>query len=255
MVLQQKGEVINRGVSMLGELTEAQWNSFEVDSNGRLIPTDLDNFPKSTYVKQLNYYISAVQGNYSPEGRRNYHNFVIARQVMLFKTWMMDYIQDRFRPKWTDGYGKRREGYYTTIYKLTRDYAKLLAEMKLEAIKNKGFKDYELVNLRKMAYDIVMMSFLSLAQAGLEDEEDPNLEYLNDLIAQLQIQLFVQLYPVDALTIISRPFAAMGIVESLVGATTNVLSGNFKKAGSLIYSTAPGHRAIDFSYDFIDMED
>ncbi|UJP63990.1 hypothetical protein [Mongoliitalea daihaiensis] len=251
MYLQSKGEVIIRGTSILGEMTDDQWSSFDVDQNGKLVVLNKSNFPNINQVKEWNYYVSSVQGNYTPEGRRNYHNIVVLKAAMLFKTWMFDYIQERFKPKGTDMYSKVREGYYVTFGKLLFDYKKLIAHYRGQS----DLKPYQQENLRKMGYDLMMYSLLAVSSAGIEagEEDDPALRYIRSLILKFQSQLFLQLYPSEIIGMVSRPFPSMGILEGLTGALINFANLNFEKSGKLAWSTVPGHRVVDFAFDIADL--
>lgn len=252
MWMQKKGETIIRGVSIMGELSADQWASFEVNKDGKIEFLNTQNFPKIDQVKEWNYYVSSVQGNYTPEGRRNYHNFTMIKAAMLFKTWMVDYTQERFKPIWRDMYTKQREGYYTTAGKLLLGYLKVIDSYKVQP---GGLKTYQKENLRKMAYDVMMYSLLAVLGAGLDDEEDKAMMWTKGLILKYQSQLFIQLYPKDIIGMASRPFPSMGILEGLTGAVLEFANLNFEKSGELAWGVVPGHRVVDFGLDMADIVD
>lgn len=254
MVLQQKSEVIIRGTSLLGDLTEAQWNSFTVSQDGFLRVTDPKNFPTVDMVKEWNYYVSSVQGNYTPEGRRNYHNIIILKAAMTFKTWMVDYVNERFKPLITDMYGVKRQGYYLTFTQVMGEYLKVIGSYRDFANVHGKLEPYQVQNLRKIVYDIGVYTLIMVGSSlGNEDEDPAEIKYIKGLLLRYQSQLYIHFYPSEVLKIVSRPFPTMGIIESAVGALTSLFTGDFEKSATLAKSTLPGHRLYDFAVDMTDL--
>lgn len=139
MLLQRNSELLVRGISFFAELSEDQWNAFKyidkddpdpnidpqdkgkLDVNAVRLAMHAGDIPDNDQVTEWNYYISAQQGNYAPEDKRNYHINTFFKAAMLFKGWVPDYVETRYRKQWVDQYGLDREGYYRTAGRLIAD--------------------------------------------------------------------------------------------------------------------------------------
>lgn len=250
MFMQVNTELFIRGSSFLAELTDEEWDNYYLDNQGVLQARDPSKVPSINKVKEFDYYINKRQGDYSTVGRRNYHGLMFARLAMLFKGWLIDFMNFRFASKRIDQYGKETEGYYTTLFNMIKNYKQTIEVMKDP---NKKFSKMEAGNLKRIVIDLSMMSALFLAMAPL-DEEDKEEAYWREALAKLHGQLFLQFHPQDWIDMVVQPFPSMYMIENIANALDGLIRVNAEQTGTSLYNMVPGKKIIEMTTDAINEE-
>jgi hypothetical protein len=248
MILQSNTELIIRGQTFLGGLTDAEWDNYELNEDGSLGYKDPNNLPKIEKVAAMNFYINQRQGDYTTEGRPNYHGIMVAKMAMLFKGWLVKFINYRFGTKKFDQYDKQTEGFYRTTLSLLKDHKRLMSVVKGDFDK---LSLLEQQNLRKLSVDVLLLSLLLVLQAPLDDD-DPTEAYWRKLLNKYQWQLMMQFNVQDWMSMIVQPFPSMYMFENIIDGIEGLTEWNLKKSGTAIYNLIPGRKAYEFIDDIVD---
>ncbi|WP_181306639.1 hypothetical protein [Rufibacter sp. XAAS-G3-1] len=151
------------------------------------------------------YYINSQQGNYSAEGRRNYHRNSLLKSAALFKGWVIDFFQERFRGPWIDQYGKPREGYVTGIFNMLWNIREVVADYKRTGKLTK----IQMEHIIKLAMDVAILSVLQLLKAPWDDEE-PGEKYWREKVGKLQAEVYFWMDVKGWVEMAKNPLAILG---------------------------------------------
>ena len=173
----------------VGEMTDEQWNSYDIDENGKLIITDQVNALNPDQVARKVRAVQNVQGRgYSDADQRLLQVYAMGSMVMQFKRWFPTYLVDRLGKagyrEYIDDFGKTYSGSVSTF-----------AKHSMESMGNpiSYIKNYKtLSKAEKQALDrfhrgqlgIVVMGLLYLMSGGPEGGTSDEEEAFNSALEQ-----------------------------------------------------------------------
>ena len=271
MTLYTNGEVAIRLGAFLGEMSKEQYEAFYLDDNGvlqvqkgkeGLVPTieDVDKWMR---------YINEEQGKVNEAYKRNSSYYFVGKMALGFRSWLPDFMQNRFRFRWVDAYGNQKEGYYSTTARLAKNEILKGAQFltTIGVLKKYSFfldqyatrepiTQFEKANLRKIAIDLFVTGGILLLSAGLKgsDDDDKKYEKARSLLAKLMSQLHGGLNPKDLVGTIEKPFAFVYPLKQMANIMTDMGQMKLDKAAKDTGKTIPFSNAVNGIVDLVDGE-
>lgn len=252
---QKNGEIAIRGAALFAEMTDAQWNAFDLNADGSLAVNEKDA-PKPLEVAEWKNRIGSIQGKYDDEAKRLYHGNVIFQQAMLFKGWLIDYMRSRIGGQYFDQFGIEREGYYRTGWRL------IAGSQTINGVRHKNLTRYleylkgkdtltplEQQNVRKIYFDMAMkaaITLLSSLAGGGEDDERSKDWYLKYL-GKVSNSMFLLTSPSQIVNMIKNPFPSINLLESSAKAVEAALDLDVEKAARAGYGMVPGRQLVELA--------
>jgi len=183
--------------AFLGNLTEEQWNAYEVSPEGDLVLKDGAKPISQSDLAKLERDVVNVQGRgYSETDARMIQLYALSNMTMQFKRWFPTFIRDRFGKEDIDDLGTMRMGSFPAA-------ADFLAKMKEEgkmwnivAFKKEleaygeehgEHKKEAVMRLWRGTHGIVIVAML-LGMAGMasdDEEEDPAAKFMEKLLGDM----------------------------------------------------------------------
>lgn len=109
-------------VQFIGELTDEQWKSYDLDESGNLIIVDKENVLTIDEVAKIQRRVQNMQGRgYSPLDQRYLQTFMLGSAVTQFKRWFPTFVTEKFGKAgysdWMDDYGQIYSGTLSSFAK------------------------------------------------------------------------------------------------------------------------------------------
>lgn len=252
LMLQQNSEIMIRGAAFFAEMTDSQWDAFQLNADGTL--TVGPGVPDALTVAEWRNKIGSIQGKYDDEMKRLYQGDLLLTSIFLFKGWLIDYGRNRVGTHHFDQFGYEREGYYRTTGRLVAGSTETNGERQynytrlLEYFKGKdSLTELEQANLRKIAADmmikasILLMGGVFLGGNG-DDKENALLE---KYLSKLNTSMFLLTQPLEVVSMIKNPFAAIHDLEAGAKLIDAIITLNEKQAIKAGYQFLPGKQVIE----------
>ena len=180
-----------QGAAFLGELTEEEWNSYDV--NGNL----LENMPGITPTRQseIEDKVRKVHGRgYSPTDQRLIQMYSLGRAFMQHKRWLPTYLMDRFGKDQINKYGEREIGSYVAGAEYAREATKFARKVlkneitTAEAIEQlRNMPEYKreaaYAALRGLGMTMMLSAILFSLKAAGQDDEDPLYHFVSRTVS------------------------------------------------------------------------
>ncbi len=211
------GEFQIQASGLLGLMSDEDFNSFEYRKNKfgvdelvfkKTVPPQKQLEIESRILKHINT-ISDVQGKYSEKDRRNIQNNELGKALMQFKVYLPDYWRMRF--------GKDVGSWYIT---LNGGLKEIKNDIKRNGLK-KGLWDNEskeakafMSNLKETA----LIAFFMILSHSDDDDDEGALEFTDKMLSNL-LGVFD---PVQLKFTLTRPIAAMGVVDRFLTAVEHL---------------------------------
>lgn len=249
------GEFQIQASGLLGLISDDDFNSFEYRKNKfgvdelvfkKDVPPQKQVEIETRILKHINT-ISDVQGKYSEKDRRNIQNNELGKALMQFKVYLPDYWRMRF--------GKDVGSWYIT---LNGGLKQIKNDIKRNGFK-KGLWDNEskeakafMSNLKETA----LIAFFMILSHSDDDDDEGAVEFADKMLSNL-LGVFD---PVQLKFTLSRPIAAMGIVDRFLTAVEHLAlwsedsymksSSKYGEAGDAkivndIKGLVPGRKVVD----------
>ena len=180
-----------QGAAFLGELTEEEWNSYDV--NGNL----LENMPGITPTRQseIEDKVRKVHGRgYSPTDQRLIQMYSLGRAFMQHKRWLPTYIMDRFGRDQINKYGEREIGSYVAGAEYAREATKFARKVlnnemstaeAIEELRNmpKYKREAAYAALRGLGMTMMLSAILFSLKAAGQDDDDPLYHFVSRTVS------------------------------------------------------------------------
>ncbi len=242
-IAQTFGELQIQGSMFLGQLSDADYNSFEYNKDGELVVKEgVDEEALTKRMNEIKNRISDIQGKYGAKDRRNFMRSEFGKMVMQFRVWLPDAWKERFGKRYIDLNGNIKEGTFTS---LTGEGLKELRQ----SIKDQGtFKAlYNNKNVMANLRGAATIAFL-LVLKYQDDEDDTKRKKALSLQNALNNVLFIM--DTDMLKYsLKSPFAAFGTAEKFVETFDDVVKMDAKE----LKKDAP--KIIPYSKAYTQIED
>lgn len=209
---QKYGEMQIQGTMFLSQLTEEEWNSFEMKDGELQLKPGVDGKKiKKKFVEYKNK-ISDVQGKYSEKDRRNFMRGELGKIVSQFKVWMPDAWKERFGKEYIDSHGHTVKGSWRS---LNSESFNAISKQFMENGVKAGFK--EISNNKELMANLKGAMLIALILvAKYQDDDDKKKRRkalsLNNALGNL---LFV--FDTDQLKYLAKsPVASLGTVQKFI---------------------------------------
>jgi hypothetical protein len=246
LTLQKSSEILIRGAAFFSEMSDEQWDAFELNPDGTLRITDSNKIPTELDVAEWKNKIGNVQGKYDDETKRLYQGNAIYQAFFLFKGWLIDYVRNRFVSSYRDQFGVEREGYYKTVYRLA-NYQRLLSLYKGKD----SLTPLEEQNLRKVYYDIIFLISSVLMQGAIDFDDEKESWYVKQL-AKINAQIYLFARPTDMVNMLKNPFAGIYHLEMGAKLLESLFTLQIEKAGEQGILLVPGKQIYGPVIDLFD---
>lgn len=158
----------------MGELSDEQWNAYDLDSDGNLIVVDKDNVLSAQTIAQFARRVQNVQGRgYSEVDQRLIQTYALGSMVLQFKRWFPTFLVDRFGKggyeSYIDDFGNAYRGTTPAVIKNIGIYANPFTYNKNKAKLDKGTRD-AIERYHRGMWVPIFIGLLLLA--GSEDEPE-----------------------------------------------------------------------------------
>ncbi len=247
--LQKSSEILVRGAALFAEMSDEQWDAFEIQADGKLNVSN--HAPSELDVAEWKNKIGNIQGKYDQETKRLYHSNAVYQSFFLFKGWLIDYFRNRFVPAYRDQFGVEREGYYTSGFRLLKNARQTLAIYKDPT---KEFTAVEQQNLKKIAYDVVFLISAALMQGAFDLDDEKENWYLAQL-AKINSQVYLFMSPTGMVELVKNPFAGLYHIEMGSKILESLMHLQFEKAANQGYKLIPGRQIHEPIIDALTEDD
>ena len=180
-----------QGAAFLGELTEEEWNSYDV--NGNL----LENMPGITAERQsiIEDTVRKVHGRgYSPTDQRLIQMYSLGRAFMQHKRWLPTYLMDRFGKDQINKFGEKEIGSYTAGAEYARESVKFARQIlnneitmdeAIEQLRNmpQYKREAAYAALRGLGMTMLLSVILFSLKAAGKDDEDPFYHFVSRTVS------------------------------------------------------------------------
>jgi len=199
----------------VGELSDEQWNAYDIGANGKLIIVDQANALNPDQVSRKVRSVQNVQGRgYSEADQRLLQVYAVGTMVMQFKRWFPTYLVDRLGKagyrEYIDDFGKT---YAVTVSTFAKQTGKFVGNP-IAYIQEKEFDNLSraeqqaMGKFRRGQVGIALMGMLFLMSGGAEggnsdeDEAVNNalLQFLGDMLLGLNLPKLIYMATMPALT-------------------------------------------------------
>ncbi len=164
----KKGEVSIQGSMILGLMTDAEYDSFDYDTNGELkVKAGINEKELEKNMIAYKNRVSDIQGKYAEKDRRNFMNFELGKFFGQFRVWIPDWWKERFGKKYISYTNEVKEGSARTTW--NKLFGQGMKEFKEQLLSKDFWKDKNtLKNLRGMA---AIALLLCLKNANDDDDK------------------------------------------------------------------------------------
>lgn len=256
------GEAFIRGSAIIGKISNEHYNWFDSKGNIKGAPEEVAERERIMKEEMLEYesQVDAIQGRYSELNRRNFAYFELGQFFGQFKTWMPEWLSDRFAGQYIDADGNTRRGSFNTL--LTYG----LKDFSRDIFKKEFYTSDETkyANARKQLRGMIIVSVLYLAYLDAsDDDQDKELAY--DLDKALRN--ISSIYRMDNNTfLVSQPAAGASAVLDLTKALQAAVSmQEYKKSGKrgekgdlkapdMFFDLVPGNVLVKQGQDLLEDE-
>ena len=171
----------------VGELSDAQWNSYDIDSNGKLMIVDQANALNPDQVARKVRSVQNVQGRgYSDADQRLIQTYALGSMVMQFKRWFPTYIADRIGKvgyqEHIDDFGKTYAGSVTVFKKHAIDHLGNPISYIKDMSKLSKAEQQALGRFHRGQMGILLTGLLFLMSGGAEGGESDEDEAINSAL-------------------------------------------------------------------------
>ncbi len=219
--LTRAAEYVIQGSMFAGLMTEQDWNSF--DENGN-IKEGLSDKEKKELEKRLIKYknrVSDIQGKYSEKDRRNYMNTEFGKAAGQMKTWVPDWIRERFGEGYIDADNNYKVGSYKQFW--DDGFKQIRNQIKDGSI----WKDKNSMSNLKAA--LTVAALYSLRLAGDDDERKRR---SGDMLTQAMNNVLFIFDPQTLKYTIERPMASIGTLTKFVDVLQYAITMDEYKKGT-----------------------
>lgn len=202
---QKYGEMQIQGSMFLSQLTDKEWDSFEIKDGELHLKEGSDSKEIKKKFNQYKNRISDVQGKYSEKDRRNFMRGELGKIASQFKVWMPDAWKERFGSEYIDANNKVVKGTFRGL--MDGSFAELRRQGKT--------KDY-FTNKKAMANlkGAMLIAFILVMKYQNDDDEKKRRKALS-LDNALGNLLFV--FDTDQLKyLVKSPVASFGTVTKFI---------------------------------------
>jgi len=210
---QSYGEMQIQGSMFLSQLTEDEWNSFEMNDGELIMKAAADKKELNRKFSQYKNKVSDVQGKYSEKDRRNFMRGELGKIASQFKTWMPDAWKERFGKEYINSHGETVRGTYRIFM------ADSIAELRKQMATKEFWQSKEMKANLKGA---MLIAVILVARYQDDDDEKKRKKALS-LDNALGNLLFV--FDVDQLKYLAKsPIAALGTISKFLDTFSDVVS-------------------------------
>lgn len=193
------GEFQVQATQFLGQMSKEDWN--KIDKEGNYTGEDKEAFKER--VSKYKNKVSDIQGKYSDKDRRNFELWEVGRFMGQFKTWMPDWIKERFGDKYYTLDGEVHYGRYRAF----QEFA--LKELRQDIANGKMFTsdEYKYVRMRQNLKGALITASLLAMSLGADDDDKKRRK--GDALSQATNNLLVIFSPSQLKFMITTPAAGI----------------------------------------------
>lgn len=208
------GEMYIRGSAIIGKISNEHYNWFDDKGNIKGTPEQVAEREAIMKEEMLKYetQVDMIQGRYSELNRRNFAYFELGQFFGQFKTWMPEWLSERFAGEYIDADGIKRKGSFRTL--LTYGLKDLLRDASKKEFYTSSNPKH-IAARRQLRGMIITATLYLLYLDSSDDDRDKELAYNLDKA----LRNISSMYRMDNNTfLISQPAAGTSAVLDLANA-------------------------------------
>ena len=251
--LNREAEYLIQGSMFLGQLSEADYNNLQYNSEGELeyVGKDQKEF-KEKVIKYKNR-VSDIQGKYADKDRRNYNLTEFGKSAAQFKNWLPDAIKERFGAQYINSDGELKAGTWNSM--LGEGLQDLRKQINKKGLAKAIWEDKASMSNLKGALTVAVLLSLKFG-----DDDDKKKRGAVDTLDKALGNVLMIFDPQSLKFTVSNPVASIGTLNRFIDAFEHVIEidngikFNFERAGKDIGKALPYRKLASETYDLLTEE-